>query len=93
MASLNVRFAEKNFSDNIIFPHQPNGREREDETEKKKMAKWIVCFLALIGGFYMITAFLPHAWLEGISIRGRLVSYGMITLACVFYLATSLKSK
>lgn len=57
------------------------------------MSKWFIAILAIVGGLFLINAYAPHSWHEGLSVRGHLIPFAGMMLGGVFILALRLKSK
>lgn len=57
------------------------------------MQKWLIILLALVGAAFLIAAYIPSLWAQGIAIQGYKVPYAPFLLGGVLLLGYRLKGK
>lgn len=57
------------------------------------MGKWLIGGLALVGGMFLITAYLPSCWSVGIQLGGHTIPYAWLMLLGLGYVVYRMKGK
>ena len=55
--------------------------------------KLFIALLAVVGAMFQLNAYVPSAWVSGMTVKGHLIPYAAMVLGGVVYFALKLKSK